>query len=482
MKRKKMKTSLELMKEVRSEWLINPVTRVHDNDTRKNIKKVRSESRKTVKKALSDDSRELFSYLRPACIILLILLSTSLYQAAAASLPTTDRLIDVNKLSSDFVADLRYTTKNNFTGSKLYPSSICCLQEDTAWKLTAANRELAKKGFRIKIWDAYRPLSVQKKMWKLLPDSRYVANPYKSGSRHNRGASVDVTLVDKNGKELEMPSGFDEFSSIASRNHSMSAAAAKNLKLLTDAMIKSGFKTIITEWWHFDDAAYSAYPLLDVSQEMVSRRPLPVEELKCTGDSQQVILVTSSSTSSSKAMLAVYEKKNGKWLKVLPDIKAIIGKNGFKIAKREGDGCSPMGVFTIDTLFGWAPDPGFSLPYKPVTTDDYWVSSDKKELYNVWINKKNGPDKSWTIFERLKIPEYKYAAVINYNIGPDRIPGKGSAIFLHKTGSKAYTSGCTAVSEKDLLNVLKWLKPDKKPIIIQGTLEELKQLRPLPVQ
>lgn len=63
MKKKKMKTSLELMKEVRSEWAINPVTRVHDNDTRKNIKKVRSESRKTVKKALSDDSRELFSYL-----------------------------------------------------------------------------------------------------------------------------------------------------------------------------------------------------------------------------------------------------------------------------------------------------------------------------------------------------------------------------------------------------------------------------------
>ena len=486
MKRKRMKTSLELMKEVRSEWVINPVTRVHDNDTRKNAKKMRSEARRTVKKALSEESRELFSCLRLACIIFILLFSTVLYRADAASLQTADRLIDVNKLSAGFVTDLRYATEDNFTGIKLYPSGICCLQEDTAWKLAAANRELQKKGLSIKIWDAYRPLSVQKKMWKLMPDSRYIANPYKNGSKHNRGAAVDVTLVDKNGKELEMPSGFDDFSKRAIRNNpAMSAAAAKNLKLLTDAMTKNGFKAISTEWWHFDDTAYAVWPLLDISQEIVSRRLLPVEELKCTGDSQQAILVTSGSTSSSKAVLAAYEKTNGKWLKVLPDMKAFIGKNGFKKAKYEGDGCSPMGVFTIDTLFGWGPDPGFRLPYKPVTADDYWVSSDKKELYNVWINKKNGPDKSWTIYERLKISEYKYAAIINYNNGPDRIPGNGSAIFLHKAGSKAYTSGCTAVAEADLLNVLKWLKPDKEPVIIQGTLKELKelkQLRPLPVQ
>jgi D-alanyl-D-alanine dipeptidase len=431
--------------------------------------------------------------LAAALMILILLASPAAYRSDAAAAQAADRLIDVSKLSAGFVIDLRYATKDNFTGIKLYPSGICCLQEDTAWKLAAANRELMKKGYRIKIWDAYRPLSIQKKMWEIMPDSRYLANPYKNGSKHNRGAAVDVTLVDKNGKEVEMPSGFDEFSARASRNNpSMSAAAAKNLKLLTDALTKNGFKSISTEWWHFDDASYANYPLLDVSQEAVSRRPLPVEELTCTGDSQQAILVTSDSASSSKAVLAAYEKTDGKWLKVFPDMKAFIGKNGFKKVKNaplsaqdkktykyEGDGCSPMGVFTISTLFGWGSDPGFKLPYRPVTDDDYWVSGNKKELYNVWINRKNGPDKNWTAYERLKIPEYKYAAVINYNTGPDRVPGNGSAIFLHKAGSKAYTSGCTAVSEADLLNILKWLEPSKKPVIIQGTPKELKQLRPL---
>ena len=431
-----------------------------------------------------------------AAFIIFLLLTSLTYISGAAAAQPADRLIDVGKLSAGFAVDLRYATKDNFTGIKQYPSSICCLQEGTAWKLAAANKELMKKGYRIKIWDAYRPLSIQKKMWAVMPDSRYLANPYKNGSKHNRGAAVDVTLVDKNGRELEMPSGFDEFSNKASRNNpAMSAAAAKNLKLLTDAMTKSGFKTISNEWWHFDDAAYASYPLLDVSQEAVSRRPLPVEELTCTGDSQQAVLVTNDSASSSKAILTAYEKVDGKWRKVFPDMKAFVGKNGFKKVKNtaltpqdkktykyEGDGASPMGVFTMGPLFGWAPNPGFKLPYRRVTGDDYWVSGNKKELYNVLVNRKNGPDKSWTVYEKLNIPEYKYAAVINYNTGPGRIQGNGSAIFLHKAGSKTDTSGCTAISEADLLSVLKWLEPEKKPIIIQGTLKELKQLSPLPVQ
>lgn len=416
----------------------------------------------------------------------------TMFQSDAAAAPAVDKLIDISKISSDIVIDLRYATENNFTGIKLYSSSICCLQEDTAWKLAAANREVMKSGFRIKVWDAYRPLSVQKKMWSIMPDPGFLANPYKNGSKHNRGAAVDVTLVDKDGKEAEMPSGFDEFTYRAARNNTrMSAAAAKNLKILTDAMVKSGFKSISTEWWHFDDTAAANYPLLDVSPATVAARPLPIEQLKCTGDSKQAILVTGSGTSKSKAVMSVYEKNaDGKWLKALPDMSAFVGKNGFKkikssalsaadkkIYKYEGDGSSPMGVFTIDTLFGWGPNPGFKLPYKITTADDYWVSASKKELYNVWVNRKNGPDKSWKIYEKLKIADYKYAAVINYNIGPDRVVGNGSAIFLHIADSRGYTGGCTAVSESDLLKVLKWLSPEKSPIIIQGTQEGLKELQ-----
>lgn len=436
-----------------------------------------------------------FLRLTASVLAFFISISMAAFPSSAAA-PTTDKLIDMGKISSDIVIDLRYATENNFTGIKLYPSSICCLQEDTAWKLEAANREVMKSGFRIKVWDAYRPLSVQKKMWEIMPDPGFLANPYKNGSKHNRGAAVDVTLVDKDGKEAEMPSGFDEFTYRAARNNSrMSAAAAKNLKILTDAMVKSGFKSISTEWWHFDDAAAANYPLLDVSPETIAGRPLPIEELKCAGDSKQVLLVTGGGTAGSKAVLSAYEKVDGKWLKVLPDMNAFIGKNGFKRTKNsplsaedkktykyEGDGCSPMGVFTVGALFGWGPDPGFKLPYKTVTADDYWVSGDEKELYNVWINRKGGPDKSWKVYEKLKIPDYKYAAVIDYNIGADRVVGNGSAIFLHIADSRGYTSGCTAVSEPDLLKVLKWLRPEMSPIIIQGTPEELKRLPPLPVQ
>lgn len=201
-------------------------------------------------------------------IIFLFITSTGIFNSYAAAVKPSDTLIDIQKLSSSLVIDLRYATNKNFTGTKLYASVICCLQEATAWKLIKANEEVMKKGYRIKIRDAYRPYSVQKAMWKIMPDSRYLANPNK-------------------------------------------------------------------------------------------------------GDH----------------------------------------------------------------------------------------------------------DKNWTIYEKLKIPEYKYAAVINYNIGPDRIVGNGSAIFLHIAGSKGYTSGCTAVSEADLLTILKWMNGDKKPIIVQGTLSELKSIK-----
>lgn len=173
-------------------------------------------------------------------------------------------LVRVQDIDKDIVIDLRYATENNFTGKKIYPVSVCLLTRETAEKLKNANREFKKNGYRIKVWDAYRPLYVQQLLWDAVEDHRYVADP-KKGSKHNRGTAVDVTLVDKEGKELVMPTGFDDFSNRASRNYSgMSDEARKNMKYLTDVMKRNGFITINSEWWHFDDSNWSNYPLLNV--------------------------------------------------------------------------------------------------------------------------------------------------------------------------------------------------------------------------
>ncbi len=489
---KKKKTSLDLMREIRTTWIINPRTRVHDNDIRKNKKKMRSVGKKESKKALGNDPKSFFgingriggSKIKVAAVLFLVFFLalagiTSPLPVYAAAI---DTLVDLSKLSSDFVYDLKYATADNFTGTIQYSAGICCLQEETAWKLVKANEEVMKSGFRIKIWDAYRPLSVQKAMWKVMPDAKFLANPYKGGSKHNKGAAVDITLVDADGKEAEMPSKFDEFTSNASRsNTKMTPTAKKNLKILTDAMVKSGFKSISNEWWHFDDADNAKYGLLDVKLEDVKNRMLAVENLQGIGSSLQAILVTPAGTGTSQSKLRLYEKVNGKWMKIAPDMKAYIGKNGFKPVKNatlsaedrkkykyEGDGATPKGIFTITSLFGWGENPGFLLPYRKTTSDDYWVSSSKKEEYNVWITRKGGPSASWSVYEKLKIPDYKYAAVIDYNNGPDRITGNGSAIFLHLADGRGYTSGCVSLSEADLLKVLKWLNPESKPIIALG--------------
>ncbi len=115
------------------------------------------------------------------------------------------------------------------------------------------------------MWDAYRPLSVQKIFWSIYPDSRYVANPSTGGSVHNRGCAVDVTLVNLDGDELVMPSAFDDFSSQASPgNPNMSAEARANLDVLRMAMINVGFNASTSEWWHFSDSDWRQFPVADV--------------------------------------------------------------------------------------------------------------------------------------------------------------------------------------------------------------------------
>lgn len=172
------------------------------------------------------------------------------------------KLIQIVKINAHIKLDIRYATKNNFTGKKVYPSAKCYLQEKAALALSAAQKEFETLGFGLKVFDGYRPPSVQKRFWDILgerfPDpaerARYVAPPWR-GSKHSTGMAVDVTLIDvKTGKELEMPSAFDDFSDKAHRNYKKMASAkvVENCKLLETVMGKHGFVGCPTEWWHFN--------------------------------------------------------------------------------------------------------------------------------------------------------------------------------------------------------------------------------------
>ncbi|MCL6611292.1 MAG: M15 family metallopeptidase [Peptococcaceae bacterium] len=157
-----------------------------------------------------------------------------------------------------------YYTDKNFTGQKLYDIPEAYLRKGTADKLKAAAGEVGAKGYRLKIWDAYRPPRVQYKMWEAFPNPNYLANPYKKPSDHSRGCAVDLTLTDSSGKELEMPSPFDEFSPRADRDYrDVSPVQGANAAYLEDVMKRHGFISIRTEWWHFSDCERGIYSVTD---------------------------------------------------------------------------------------------------------------------------------------------------------------------------------------------------------------------------
>ncbi len=180
-------------------------------------------------------------------------------------------MIDVQALDPTFKIDIKYATEDNFMKEALYPQARCLLLKETAEALLRVQRSLSKQGLGLKIFDGYRPLSVQKKMWAKFPLPGYVADPAK-GSNHNRGAAVDVTLVDLNtGRELAMPSAYDEFTERAHRNYTKAdPEALANRQLLQEAMEKEGFRGLSTEWWHFDYKEALGEPVLDLPFSSVS--------------------------------------------------------------------------------------------------------------------------------------------------------------------------------------------------------------------
>lgn len=160
--------------------------------------------------------------------------------------------VNLKNYSNDFVFDMKYATADNFLKEKVYPCDECFLRVKTIKSLLQANQAFMAKGYRIKLYDCYRPLAIQKKMWKLVPNPTYVANP-KKGSIHNKGGAVDITLVDSTGVELNMGTGFDFFGPEAGHNYTqLSAEILANRQFLKAVMLQFNFKPFDSEWWHYN--------------------------------------------------------------------------------------------------------------------------------------------------------------------------------------------------------------------------------------
>ena len=164
----------------------------------------------------------------------------------------SNAFVNLRNYSNDFVFDMKYATADNFLKEKVYPCDECFLRVKTVKALLDANKSFLKKGYKIKLFDCYRPKAIQKKMFQLVPDPNFVANP-KKGSIHNRGGAVDISLVDSLGVEVNMGTKFDFFGEEASHNYqNLSDEILANRKFLKEIMLQNNFKIFESEWWHYN--------------------------------------------------------------------------------------------------------------------------------------------------------------------------------------------------------------------------------------
>lgn len=174
-------------------------------------------------------------------------------------------LVDVARAVPDAALDLRYATARNLAGRPLYPAARCLALAPVADRLRRAAAELEGKGYRLLLWDCYRPVSVQRELWRVRPDRRWVADPAR-GSDHSRGAAVDASLVSRDGSPVEMPTDHDAFVAAARPDAvaGVSPAAREHRRILRRAMERAGFRPDRGEWWHFSAPEARGAPLLDV--------------------------------------------------------------------------------------------------------------------------------------------------------------------------------------------------------------------------
>ncbi|HEU0184203.1 MAG TPA: M15 family metallopeptidase [Blastocatellia bacterium] len=184
-------------------------------------------------------------------------------------------LVELVKLDRTIKLDIRYAASNNFLGRPVYKEGRAFLQRPAALALAQASRKLREKGYGLLIFDGYRPWSVTKIFWDSMPQDKkkFVADP-SQGSRHNRGCAVDLTLYDlRSGREIVMPSGYDEMTERAYPNYAGGSQEQRRMReMLREVMESEDFTVNEFEWWHFDYKDWKQYPILDISFDQIKAR------------------------------------------------------------------------------------------------------------------------------------------------------------------------------------------------------------------
>jgi D-alanyl-D-alanine dipeptidase len=224
------------------------------------------------------NTRTLSKNTRFAVLILALFVPSAAFSQGPAPNPESE-FVDIRRIDPTIVIDLRYAGPNNFTHHPLYPPGMPALVRfSVAQRLVFAQKYLKEHGYGLKIWDAYRPKVAQEKLWEAARNNDYVADPNQEGgigSMHTRGAAVDVTLVDRKGKDVAMPTDFDNFTPAAMLEYQgTNPLVRSNLKLLQKAMARAGFYGLRTEWWHFCSGDWTTYPPVPEIQ-LLAQAPQP---------------------------------------------------------------------------------------------------------------------------------------------------------------------------------------------------------------
>ena len=202
--------------------------------------------------------------MRRAAVLLLLAFACAHRLHVARSIPPGDPDLQLVEIT-DIPTDVRYATTNNFMHEQLYPVARVFVRAPVARALHEVQQELAPRGLGLKIYDGYRPYSVTVRMWEPIKNPDFVADPAK-GSRHNRGAAVDLTLIDlRTGAELPMPTPYDDFTTRARQDfNDLAPEVIENRAILRDVMSRHGFEPLPSEWWHFDYRGWERFELLDI--------------------------------------------------------------------------------------------------------------------------------------------------------------------------------------------------------------------------
>lgn len=172
-------------------------------------------------------------------------------------------LIKITESTHNILIDMRYATANNFTGHPIYPTTDCYIHTQALPHLEKAIDLAAELGFKLIVLDAYRPQKAQEKLWEICPDPMYITPPTR-GSHHTRGVAIDVTLADKQGRECDMGTPFDSFSTLSHHGATgLSPEAVKNRYLLLGIMMSAGWDLYTNEWWHYQLFNPRDFPLIE---------------------------------------------------------------------------------------------------------------------------------------------------------------------------------------------------------------------------